>query len=122
MLGAGGDRDRSKREAMGAAAALGADQVFVTDDNPRSEDPATIRAAVLAGARSTGAGSRIEEVPDRAEAIAAAVEAAYAAGPGSVIAVVGKGHESGQDIAGVIHPFDDRTELAAALDAAGGSA
>lgn len=122
VLGAGGDRDRSKREAMGAAAALGADQVFVTDDNPRSEDPATIRAAVLAGARSTGAGSRIEEVPDRAEAIAAAVEAAYAAGPGSVIAVVGKGHESGQDIAGVIHPFDDRTELAAALDAAGGSA
>lgn len=117
VLGAGGDRDRGKRTAMGAAAAAGADQVIVTDDNPRSEDPQAIRAALLAGARGVDGGAgHTREVADRAEAIRAAVAAARAYGPEAVIAVVGKGHESGQEIAGVIHPFDDRAELAAALN------
>jgi UDP-N-acetylmuramoyl-L-alanyl-D-glutamate--2,6-diaminopimelate ligase len=98
LFGAGGDRDPGKRPLMGAAAAAAADMVWVTDDNPRSEDPAAIRAAVLAaapGARDAGA---------REAAIAAALAAL---GPGDVLAVAGKGHESGQTIAGVTHPFDD---------------
>ncbi len=97
LFGAGGDRDPGKRPLMGAAAAA-ADLVWVTDDNPRSEDPAAIRAAVLAaapGARDAGA---------REPAIAAALAAL---GPGDVLAVAGKGHESGQTIAGVTQPFDD---------------
>jgi UDP-N-acetylmuramoyl-L-alanyl-D-glutamate--2,6-diaminopimelate ligase len=117
VLGAGGDRDRGKRAAMGAAAAAHADVVIVTDDNPRSEDPATIRAAVLDGAvrqeRSTlSVPGRIREIGDRAIAIREAV--AYA-GADDTVVVLGKGHESGQDIAGVVHPFDDRTHLRAAL-------
>jgi UDP-N-acetylmuramoyl-L-alanyl-D-glutamate--2,6-diaminopimelate ligase len=98
LFGAGGDRDPGKRPLMGAAASSAADQVWVTDDNPRSEDPAAIRAAVLAaapGARDAGA---------REAAIAAALAAL---GPGDVLAVAGKGHESGQTILGVTHPFDD---------------
>lgn len=117
VLGAGGDRDTTKRAAMGAAAAHGAALVIVTDDNPRSEEPAAIRAAVLAGARSADATAQISEIPDRREAISAAVAEAIRRGPGSAVAVVGKGHESGQDIAGVVHPFDDRVELQTALDA-----
>ena len=114
VLGAGGDRDPGKRPGMGAAAAAGADAVVVTDDNPRSEDPAVIRAAVLAGARggARDTGTEVVEVADRAAAIR------YAAGmvrPGDVLLVAGKGHEQGQDVGGVVHPFDDRTELAAAL-------
>jgi UDP-N-acetylmuramoyl-L-alanyl-D-glutamate--2,6-diaminopimelate ligase len=98
LFGAGGDRDPGKRPLMGRAAAAGADKVWITDDNPRSEDPAAIRAAVLAGA------------PDAVDA--GAREAAIAAAladlrPGEVLAVAGKGHESGQEIAGVVHPFDD---------------
>ena len=117
VLGAGGDRDRGKRAAMGAAAAAHADVVIVTDDNPRSEEPAAIRAAVLDGAvgqeRSTlSVPGRIREIGDRAIAIREAV--AYA-GAGDTVVVLGKGHESGQDIAGVVHPFDDRTHLRAAL-------
>ncbi|HKG48937.1 MAG TPA: UDP-N-acetylmuramoyl-L-alanyl-D-glutamate--2,6-diaminopimelate ligase [Actinomycetales bacterium] len=114
VLGAGGDRDPGKRGPMGAAAALGADVVVVTDDNPRSEDPAAIRAAVLAGAREAAAGSGAEvlEVPDRREAIRRAVART---GPGDVLLVAGKGHETGQEVAGVLHPFDDRDELRAAL-------
>jgi UDP-N-acetylmuramoyl-L-alanyl-D-glutamate--2,6-diaminopimelate ligase len=117
VLGAGGDRDRGKRAAMGAAAAAHADVVIVTDDNPRSEDPAAIREAVLDGAvgqeRSTlSVPGRIREIGDRAIAIREAV--AYA-GAGDTVVVLGKGHESGQDIAGVVHPFDDRTHLRAAL-------
>ncbi|MFZ1487203.1 glutamate ligase domain-containing protein, partial [Nostocoides sp.] len=118
VLGAGGDRDSGKRAAMGAAAAQIADVVLVTDDNPRSEDPAVIRAAVLAGARERAPEKDIREIPDRREAIRAAVAAGLGAGAGAIVAVVGKGHERGQDIAGIIHPFDDRAELAAALDAA----
>jgi UDP-N-acetylmuramoyl-L-alanyl-D-glutamate--2,6-diaminopimelate ligase len=113
VVGAGGDRDRGKRPLMGAAAAREADLVVVTDDNPRSEDPATIRAEVLAGAAAAG-GARhgVIEVAGRRSAI---VEAVRLAEPGDVIAVLGKGHERGQEIAGVVTPFDDRVELAAAL-------
>ncbi|WP_245961739.1 UDP-N-acetylmuramoyl-L-alanyl-D-glutamate--2,6-diaminopimelate ligase [Quadrisphaera granulorum] len=121
VLGAGGDRDPGKRPAMGAAAAAGADAVVVTDDNPRSEDPAAIRAAVLAGATAAGmtpAGIDVVEVPDRREAVARGVALALAGGPGGTVLVAGKGHERGQEVAGAVHPFDDREELAAALAAA----
>jgi UDP-N-acetylmuramoyl-L-alanyl-D-glutamate--2,6-diaminopimelate ligase len=128
VLGAGGDRDPGKRAAMGAAAAQEADVVVVTDDNPRSEDPAAIRAAVLAGARQTAGAARGEgrevhvlEVGDRAQAVAVAVEHARR-GPGGTVLVAGKGHESGQEVAGTVHPFDDREVLAGALRAAGAPA
>jgi UDP-N-acetylmuramoyl-L-alanyl-D-glutamate--2,6-diaminopimelate ligase len=98
VFGAGGDRDRGKRPLMGEAAARLADCAYVTDDNPRSEDPAAIRAAVLAGC----AGGI--EIPGREAAIAAAMAALR---PHEVLAVAGKGHEQGQEIAGVVHPFDD---------------
>ena len=116
VLGAGGDRDRAKRPAMGAAASA-ADLVVVTDDNPRGEDPAAIRAEVLAGARGGAGGpgaAEVREVADRAEAIAAAI--AWA-GPDDVVLVLGKGHETGQERAGTIVPFDDREAAAAALAA-----
>ncbi len=116
VVGAGGDRDRGKRPLMGAAAAAGADVLIVTDDNPRTEDPARIRAEVLAGA--SGAVD-VREVAGRGEAIAAAVALAR---PGDVIALLGKGHESGQEIDGEVRPFDDRVELATALAARGGPA
>ena len=119
VLGAGGDRDRDKRPVMGAAAARGADVVVVTDDNPRSEDPAAIRAAVLEGARAAArdTGAQVLEVAGRREAIAQAVRRAWG---GGVVLVAGKGHEQGQEVAGVVHPFDDRTALRAALDDAAG--
>jgi UDP-N-acetylmuramoyl-L-alanyl-D-glutamate--2,6-diaminopimelate ligase len=113
VVGAGGDRDVTKRPVMGQVAAAGADLVIVTDDNPRSEDPAAIRAQLLAGARS-GNAAVVREIGDRREAIGAAVRAA---GPGDVLVIAGKGHELGQEIAGVVHPFSDRDELAAALAA-----
>jgi UDP-N-acetylmuramoyl-L-alanyl-D-glutamate--2,6-diaminopimelate ligase len=112
VLGAGGDRDRGKRPLMGSAAAHGADLVIVTDDNPRTEDPAAIRHEVLAGAAHGHAPGEVVEVAGRRAAIARAVELAA---PGDVIALLGKGHERGQEIAGEVHPFDDRVELAAAL-------
>jgi len=117
VLGAGGDRDGGKRAAMGAAAAAQADFVIVTDDNPRSEDPATIRAAVLGGAvaqerSNRSLPGRIREIGDRATAIR---EAVAGAGAGDTVVVLGKGHEIGQEIAGVVHPFDDRAQLRAAL-------
>lgn len=118
VLGAGGDRDTEKRPLMGEAAARGADLVIVTDDNPRSEEPAAIRAAVIAGADQTSGDVRraidVREIGDRRAAIEAAVEWAE---PGDVVLVAGKGHETGQDVAGVVHPFDDRLVLADALDA-----
>ena len=98
VFGAGGDRDRGKRPLMGAAAARFADVAIVTDDNPRSEDPASIRAAVLAacpGGRDGG---------DRERAIASALNGL---GAGDVLAVAGKGHEQGQTIGGTVIPFDD---------------
>jgi UDP-N-acetylmuramoyl-L-alanyl-D-glutamate--2,6-diaminopimelate ligase len=104
VLGAGGDRDPGKRPLMGEAAARGADRVIVTDDNPRSEDPALIRAAVLAGARAVSA--EASEIGGRAEAIAAAIAGLEA---GDVLVIAGKGHEQGQEIAGRIIPFDDAT-------------
>jgi UDP-N-acetylmuramoyl-L-alanyl-D-glutamate--2,6-diaminopimelate ligase len=116
VLGAGGDRDREKRPLMGEAAAAGADVVIVTDDNPRSEDPAGIRAALLTGARrgAVASGARVLQVPDRRTAVAAGVREAWGRG---VLLVAGKGHEQGQEIGGTVHPFDDRTELRAALAA-----
>lgn len=106
VFGAGGDRDRGKRPLMGAVAARLADRVIVTDDNPRSEDPATIRADVLAGA------PKAEEIADRRTAIRAAIASA---GPGDVVLIAGKGHETGQIVGTVVHPFDDRQEASLAL-------
>ncbi|MGQ0625139.1 MAG: UDP-N-acetylmuramoyl-L-alanyl-D-glutamate--2,6-diaminopimelate ligase [Sporichthyaceae bacterium] len=118
VLGAGGDRDRAKRPLMGAAAARLADVVVLTDDNPRSEDPAEILAAVRAGADSvTGAeAARVHQCHDRAAAIALAVGMA---GRGDTVVVAGKGHEQGQEAAGEVRPFDDRQVLAEAILAAG---
>ena len=102
VLGAGGDRDTTKRGPMGEAAAAAADVVIVTDDNPRTEEPAAIRAALLAGARDRGA--QVIDGGDRREAIALALTMART---GDWVAVLGKGHERGQDIGGRISPFDD---------------
>jgi UDP-N-acetylmuramoyl-L-alanyl-D-glutamate--2,6-diaminopimelate ligase len=98
VFGAGGDRDRGKRPLMGAVAARLADAVIVTDDNPRSEDPAAIRAAVAAACPGAAV------IGDRAQAIAAALSDL---GPGDVLAVAGKGHEQGQTIGATVIPFDD---------------
>jgi UDP-N-acetylmuramoyl-L-alanyl-D-glutamate--2,6-diaminopimelate ligase len=114
VIGAGGDRDRGKRPLMGAAAARGADLVVVTDDNPRTEDPVEIRAAVRRGAEQAGTPAKIIEVAGRRPAID---EAVRLAGPGDIVAVLGKGHERGQEVNGQVLPFDDRIELAAALAA-----
>ncbi|GIJ03388.1 UDP-N-acetylmuramoyl-L-alanyl-D-glutamate--2,6-diaminopimelate ligase [Spirilliplanes yamanashiensis] len=114
VIGAGGDRDTGKRPLMGAAAARGADLVVVTDDNPRTEDPAAIRSAVRAGAEQAGAASKIIEVAGRRAAIDEAVRLAGAA---DVVALLGKGHERGQEVDGQVLPFDDRVELADALRA-----
>ncbi|MEO5708289.1 MAG: UDP-N-acetylmuramoyl-L-alanyl-D-glutamate--2,6-diaminopimelate ligase [Nocardioidaceae bacterium] len=115
VLGAGGDRDPGKRPIMGEIAGRLADVLVVTDDNPRSEDPAAIRAALVAGAESVD-GHRVElhEVGDRRAAIALAVGLA---GPGDTVVVAGKGHETGQEVAGTVHPFDDRVVLREELTA-----
>ncbi len=113
VIGAGGDRDRAKRPLMGAAAARTADVVIITDDNPRTEDPAAIRAELLAAADQT-ANAKVIEVDGRRAAIG---EAVRLAAPGDVIALLGKGHERGQEVRGEVYPFDDRVELAAALTA-----
>lgn len=112
VLGAGGDRDHGKRPLMGEIAAATADVVIVTDDNPRSEDPAAIRAQVLAGTR--GFGAEVHEIGDRRAAIVAAVALARA---GDAVLIAGKGHEEGQEIAGVVHHFSDVEELTDAVDA-----
>ena len=111
VVGAGGDRDPHKRPAMGEIAARGADLAVLTSDNPRSEDPMAIIGAIRAGADRV-AGSHVEVVPDRRAAIEHAVAAAL---PGDVVVVAGKGHERGQEIDGVVQPFDDREVLRAAL-------
>ena len=103
VLGCGGDRDRDKRPLMGRALAEGADLPVLTSDNPRSEDPRHILAEMAAGA---GRDCLVE--PDRRAAIAAAVARAR---PGDAVVVAGKGHETGQEVAGVVHPFDDRVVL-----------
>jgi len=112
IVGAGGDRDRTKRPLMGAAAAAHADTVIVTDDNPRTEDPATIRAAVMAGA-----GAEATEVGDRAEAILRGVDAL---GPGDALLIMGKGHERGQVIGTDVFPFDDAEQASIAVAALDG--
>jgi UDP-N-acetylmuramoyl-L-alanyl-D-glutamate--2,6-diaminopimelate ligase len=119
VLGAGGERDIAKRPLMGAAAAHGADVIVVTDDNPRSEDPAAIRAQVLAGAREVGGPALVVEVADRGAAIGQALT--YAAGPADTVVVAGKGHERGQEVGDRVLPFDDREVLAAALSSRAGA-
>ena len=114
VFGAGGNRDPGKREPMGRVAAELADLVVVTDDNPRDEDPASIRAAIMAGAK--GGRAQVVEIGDRGEAIDHAVAWARA---GDVVLVAGKGHEAGQTSHGQTRPFDDREELAQALEALG---
>ncbi len=111
IVGAGGDRDTTKRPLMGAAAAEHADMVIVTDDNPRSEDPAVIRRAVLDGAPNA------TEVADRAEAILRGVDAL---GPGDALLIAGKGHETGQIVGSDILPFDDVEQASVAVAALDG--
>ncbi|WUS33594.1 UDP-N-acetylmuramoyl-L-alanyl-D-glutamate--2,6-diaminopimelate ligase [Streptomyces sp. NBC_01255] len=114
VIGCGGDRDTTKRGPMGAATARLSDTAVLTSDNPRSEDPLVILSAMLAGAAEVPAEERGEVVvlADRAAAIAAAVARAQ---PGDTVLVAGKGHEQGQEIAGVVRPFDDRQVLRAAI-------
>jgi len=111
VFGAGGDRDRGKRPLMGAAAAEHADLAFVTDDNPRSEDPAAIRAEVLKGC------PQAIEVGDRAEAILRGVDALEA---GDALLIAGKGHETGQTIGDAVYPFDDVEQASVAVAALDG--
>lgn len=106
VLGCGGDRDQAKRPEMGAAAARGSDLTIITDDNPRTEDPALIREQTLAGA-SAVAGAQVLEVPGRGAAIAEALKRAR---PGTVVAILGKGHERGQILADRTVDFDDVEE------------
>lgn len=111
VFGAGGDRDRSKRPLMGEAARDHADVLYVTDDNPRGEDPASIRAAILAACPEA------TEVGDRAEAILRAVDALQ---PGDALLIAGKGHETGQIIKGDVFPFDDVEQASIAVAALDG--
>lgn len=111
VFGAGGDRDRTKRPLMGAAAREHADVLFVTDDNPRSEDPAAIRAEILQACPEAN------EVGDRAEAILRGVDAL---GPGDALLIAGKGHETGQIIKGDVYPFDDVEQASIAVAALDG--
>lgn len=116
VFGCGGDRDRGKRALMGAAAAVSADRLWLTDDNPRSEDPAAIVAEIIAGLPAEWQpGTHYDVVHRRAEAIAAAVSAA---GPGDVVLVAGKGHETTQRYGSHIYEFDDRVAARRALEAA----
>ena len=116
IVGAGGDRDTTKRPLMGAAAAAHADAVIVTDDNPRSEDPAAIRAAVLSGIPED-ARAHVQEVGDRAEAILRGVAAL---GPGDALLIAGKGHETGQTVGDMVLPFDDVEQASMAVAALDG--
>lgn len=110
VFGCGGDRDAGKRPVMGRIAADKADLAVVTDDNPRSEDPSAIRAAVMEGARRGK--NRCEDIPGRREAIRQAVAQT---GPGDILVIAGKGHEQGQIIGGRVEPFDDVAEAAQAI-------
>jgi UDP-N-acetylmuramoyl-L-alanyl-D-glutamate--2,6-diaminopimelate ligase len=106
VFGAGGNRDAGKRPLMGAIAAQGADRVIITDDNPRSEEPARIRAAILAAAPGA------TEIGDRREAIRSAIAVLA---PGDVLLIAGKGHETGQIVGNQTFDFSDHDEVAAAL-------
>jgi UDP-N-acetylmuramoyl-L-alanyl-D-glutamate--2,6-diaminopimelate ligase len=111
VLGCGGDRDRAKRPLMGREAEDRADLVFITSDNPRSEDPAAIIAEILTGLRHP---ARAVVEPDRRAAVFAAVAEA---GDDDVVLILGKGHESGQEFATETLPFDDRSVAREALTA-----
>jgi UDP-N-acetylmuramoyl-L-alanyl-D-glutamate--2,6-diaminopimelate ligase len=106
VIGAGGNRDAGKRPLMGAIAAENADHVIVTDDNPRSENPATIRAAILAAAKGA------IEIPDRNQAIRTAIAGLE---KGDLLLIAGKGHETGQIIGDRVLPFSDHEAVASAL-------
>ena len=106
VFGAGGDRDAGKRPLMGAIASENADRIIVTDDNPRSENPAAIRAAILAAAKGAA------DIGDRAEAIKAGIAALE---PGDALLIAGKGHETGQIVGNQTLPFSDHDAVAAAL-------
>ena len=106
VFGAGGDRDKAKRSLMGEIAGRLADLAIVTDDNPRSEDPAAIRKAVREGC------PKAQEIGDRSAAIRHAIEQMR---DGDVVVIAGKGHEQGQIVGAVTHPFDDASEAAEAL-------
>ena len=106
VFGAGGDRDAGKRPLMGAIAAGNADSVIVTDDNPRGENPDTIRSAILSAAKGA------KEIGDRAEAIRTAIAALQ---PGDALLIAGKGHETGQIVGDRTLPFSDHDAVAAAL-------
>jgi UDP-N-acetylmuramoyl-L-alanyl-D-glutamate--2,6-diaminopimelate ligase len=106
VFGAGGDRDVGKRPLMGAIARENADSVIVTDDNPRSENPESIRAAILAAAKGA------KDIGDRAAAIRAAIEDLE---PGDALVIAGKGHEAGQIVGDRVLPFSDHDAVAAAL-------
>jgi UDP-N-acetylmuramoyl-L-alanyl-D-glutamate--2,6-diaminopimelate ligase len=103
LFGCGGDRDTGKRPQMGALGRAMSDVCIVTSDNPRSEDPAAIIEQIVEGAASGPAELLVQ--PDRRSAIAMAINTAQ---PGDVVLIAGKGHESGQEVAGVVTPFDDR--------------
>ena len=113
VFGCGGDRDKGKRPLMGAIAMKLADDVIVTDDNPRTEDAATIRAEIMAAAKGAC------EIGDRADAIRAAVADLKA---GDVLVIAGKGHETGQYIKGEVYSFSDREQVLTAALAVGGRA
>jgi len=108
-LGCGGDRDRSKRPLMGKALLHGADVAICTSDNPRSENPEVILQEMTVG---LALAKPHAVITDRREAISYAVSLAQ---PGDTVLLLGKGHESGQEINGVVHPFNDRDELATAI-------
>jgi UDP-N-acetylmuramoyl-L-alanyl-D-glutamate--2,6-diaminopimelate ligase len=111
VLGCGGDRDNSKRSIMGQELSLRSDIAIFTSDNPRSENPQTILEQMTNGLKISEPSAIVQ---DRTEAIKLAVNLAQ---PGDVVIVLGKGHERGQEIAGVVHPFDDRLVLAHAIEA-----
>jgi UDP-N-acetylmuramoyl-L-alanyl-D-glutamate--2,6-diaminopimelate ligase len=112
VFGCGGDRDRGKRPLMGRIAARLADRVYVTDDNPRSEDAAAIRAEILAGCPEA------IEIGDLREAIESAIAEL---GPEDLLVVAGKGHETGQIVGGTVHPFDDAAVACEAVVRLGGA-
>ena len=113
VFGAGGERDQTKRRPMGRTVACLADAALITDDNPRNENPATIRAEILGGCPGG------IEISDRAEAIARGIDMLQ---PGDVLLIAGKGHETGQEIAGVMHPFNDAEQASIAVRALDGLA
>jgi UDP-N-acetylmuramoyl-L-alanyl-D-glutamate--2,6-diaminopimelate ligase len=110
VFGAGGDRDAGKRPLMGAIATENADDVIITDDNPRGENPGLIRAAILAAAKGA------KEIGDRAEAIGNAIAGL---GEGDVLLIAGKGHETGQIVGDRVLPFSDHEAVAQALEQRG---